>query len=264
MKKIETMLKTVVIDDEPLARSRIKELLLTDPEVLLAGEARNGGEANRIISSINPDLVFLDIQMPDYDGFSVLSKLNPDMQPVIIFVTAYDQFAIRAFETNAIDYLLKPFDNQRFAKALFSAKKQAKLKQFSKLSQDLLDLVKSYQWEQQAHPETIPIKQQGITREIPIEQIISIQSQGNYVKLSLLSKWYLYRTTISHLAEKFQKYNFLRIHRSLMVNTAFVVKVCYRHNNEYDFVLTNGNEFTSSRSYKSSIDAFALSRANHS
>ena len=256
------MIRSVVIDDEPLARSRIMELLLEDDEVSVVGEARNGNEAIQVISDNKPDLIFLDIQMPDFDGFSVLSKLNPGVQPVVVFVTAYDRFAIQAFETNAIDYLLKPYDNQRFKKALETAKDQVRFKKYSKLSQGLIDLVNSYHWEQQEHPQTIPIKQNGLVKEIPIEEIQSVQSQGNYVKLNLSEHWYLYRSTISHLEDKFRKYDFLRIHRSLMVNTRYVEKVCYLQNNEYRFRLNNGSKLTSSRSYKSSIDAFVLARAN--
>ena len=258
------MLTSVVIDDEPLARSRIIELLLDDRDVKVVGEARTGHEANRLIKNKKPDLIFLDIQMPDYDGFSVLSNLDTEGQPVIIFVTAYDQFAIRAFETNAIDYLLKPFDNQRFYKALSNAKQQIRLQQFSKLSEGLLDLVKTYQWEQESHPQTIPVKHHGLTEEIPINQIHTIESQGNYVKINLPDRWFLYRSTISHLAEKFKSFNFLRIHRSLLVNTNYVKKVCYMQNNEYRFCMINDARYHSGRSYKTVIEAYVLNRQNGS
>jgi two-component system LytT family response regulator len=258
------MLKSVVIDDEPLARSRIIELLLDDQEIMVVGEARTGYEANRLIKNKKPDLVFLDIQMPDYDGFSVLSKLSSESQPVIIFVTAYDRFAIRAFETNAIDYLLKPYDNQRFHKALDNAKQQIKLRQFSKLSEGLLDLVKTYQWEQESHPQTIPLKHHGITEKIPIDQILVIESQGNYVKLILSNRWFLYRNTISHLAAKFQSFEFLRIHRSVLINTKYVKKVCYLQNNEYRFCMANDTKYNSGRSYKNAIEVFVLNRQSGS
>ena len=258
------MLKSVVIDDEPLARSRIIELLLKDQEVSVVGEARSGYEANRLIKSEKPDLVFLDIQMPDYDGFSVLSNLDAGGQPVIIFVTAYDQFAIRAFETNAIDYLLKPFDNQRFYKALSNAKQQIKLQQFSRLSEGLLDLVKTYQWEQESRPQTIPVKHRGLTEEVPVDQIYTIESQGNYVKIMLQDRWLLYRSTISHLAEKFKSFNFLRIHRSYLINTNYVKNVCYLQNNEYRFCMVNDNRYHSGRSYKTAIEAYVLNRQNSS
>ena len=256
------MLNTMVVDDEPLARSRVIELLAEDPEINVIGQARNGKEANRLITAKKPDLIFLDIQMPDYDGFTVLSKINAEARPVVIFVTAFDQFAINAFELNAIDYLLKPFDNHRFFKSLNNAKNQIKLKRFSKLSQGLLDLVESYKWEQLDHPQTIPIKNQGLIEEIPIDQIICIEAHGNYVKLYLPKKWYLYRNTISQLTKKLEKFEFLRIHRSLLVNANFIKKITYTHNNEYRIQLINDTEYHSSRSYKTAIDAFVLTHSN--
>ncbi len=258
------VLKTIIVDDEPLARTRIRQLLVADNDIQIVGEARNGKEANKLIASDHPDLLFLDIQMPDYDGFSVLSQIKTARCPVTIFVTAYDQFAIQAFEINALDYLLKPFDDERFFKALDVAKDQVRLKQFSKLSRDLKDLVASYEWEQQQHPLTIPIKQNGIIENIRINDIFWIEAEGNYVKIQLKDRWYLYRSTLTHLTNKLQQFEFLRIHRGLLVNTQYLNKVVYQQNNEYLFSFCNGTQHTSSRSYKNSIARYLQDCSNGS
>ena len=253
-------IRTVLVDDEPLARMRLRNLLAQDLEIEVVGEANSGSEANQLISQKSPDLLFLDIQMPDYDGFTVLSKLKGQL-PVVIFVTAYDEYAIQAFEQNATDYLLKPFDDHRFYKSLKHAKQQIKLKQVARLSHDLKHLIAAYDWEQQAKPISIPVKQNGVMVDVPVTNILWIESQGNYVKLHLERKWYLYRSTISHLQEKLEAWSFLRIHRGILINTQYLAKVSYQQNNEYRFIFTNGSVQYSSRSYKKSIGTFLLQKS---
>ncbi len=253
-------IKTLIIDDEPLARDRIRDLLETDHDIDLVGEAGNGEEANEMIAAKCPDLLFLDIQMPDYDGFQVLSKMQGPRYPVIVFVTAYDQFAIQAFEINALDYLLKPFDDQRFRKSLHAAKVQVMMHQSTGVYQNINDLVTSYQWEQELDPRTIPIKQNGIFEHIPICEIYWIEAQGNYVKLQMKDRWHMYRATLMHMTAKLKNYKFLRIHRRLLVNTNYVSRIKYLHNNEYQFNFTNDAIHHSSRSYKPVVSRYLKQR----
>jgi len=254
-------IRTIIIDDEPLARMRIRNLVAQDLELDIVAEAKNGMEANQLIAREAPDLIFLDIQMPDYDGFSVLSKVSEDSMPIVVFVTAFDEFAIQAFECNATDYLLKPFDDQRFYRCVKHAKQQLKLKQVARLSQNLKDLIASYEWEQTQNPVSIPIKKNGVLIEVPVTDIFWIEAQGNYVKLQLESQWYLHRSTLSHLQKKLVSSAFLRIHRGLLINTRYLSKVSYQQNNEYRLSFTNGAVHTSSRSYKKAIGAYLLEKS---
>ncbi len=254
-------IKVAIVDDEPLARMRIRNLIAQDVDLEVIAEAESGLEAVSVVNRTQPDLLFLDIQMPDFDGFQVLSKLDHSKLPSVIFVTAFDEFAIKAFERNAIDYLLKPFDDDRFVKCLRHAKQQIRLKQVASLTSDLKDLISDYEWEQNKEPISIPIKKNGVTAEIPITDILWIEAQGNYVKLQLEQSWHLYRSTLNHLQQKLQSSAFLRIHRKLLINTRYLTKVNYQQNNEYRFVFTTGATKVSSRSYKKAIGAYLLEKS---
>ena len=141
------LIRVVVVDDEPLARSRIVKLLQKESDIQIVGECKNGQEATSVINSKEPDLIFLDIQMPDMNGFQVFSKINPQYRPIVIFITAYDQYALKAFDIHAVDYLLKPFDNERFREALEIARKQIKMTLASDFNKKLLRLLKDFQHE---------------------------------------------------------------------------------------------------------------------
>lgn len=249
MKKI----RTLVVDDEPLARLRIVNLLNKIDYVSVIGECKNGREALKSIKSYKPDLVFLDIQMPDLNGFDVLSQAQFNPIPFIIFVTAYDQYALKAFDVHAVDYLLKPFDDERFITALEHAKEQLDLKENAFLHQKMVRLLENYKHQHSDELSAIEIKDRGRSTFINIEDIHSFETQGNYVKIHLVKKTYLYRETLQNIEQQVNPHIFLRIHRSLLLNTNYVKKVKYQGNNQFLFTLQNGQSLLSSRSYREDI-----------
>jgi len=244
MKKINT----VVADDEPLARARILKLLEQFEEINIVGECKNGSEALRCISDYKPDLIFLDIQMPDFDGFEVLAKSHPESLPFIIFVTAFDQYALKAFDVHAVDYLLKPYDDERFTLALEHAKAQIKVKQDARLHQKIQKI-----FDEHNRPVSGVIEVKDRLKSIQLNplDIYYIESEGNYLKIHLKEKSYLHRQTLHSIVDILP--DFLRVHRSLLLNPNYISSVKYAGNNQYNFLMKNKERLLSSRSYKKNI-----------
>lgn len=249
MKKI----RTLVVDDEPLARARIVNLLRKQDDIALLGECKNGHEALEKIVNYKPDLVFLDIQMPDLNGFDVLSKMPADELPFIIFVTAYDQYALKAFDVHAVDYLLKPYDDDRFIKALNHAKEQIWQRQKAGLHQKMVQLISGYEKDHSELLTSLEIKDKGRTFYVNVLDLYYIESHGNYIKIYLKDKSYLVRQTLQSLEDQIDQSVFLRIHRSILINSNYLIKVKYEGNNQYLFLLKNESQLLSSRSYKAQI-----------
>lgn len=249
MKKI----RTIVVDDEPLARARIIHLLNEYEDVLIIGEGRNGREASRLIEDYKPDLAFLDIQMPDFTGFEAIARVKQESMPFIIFVTAFDQYALQAFDVKAVDYLLKPFDNERFKKALEHARKQLQLRDNAILHQRMIQLLQEYRYQQTGELTAFEIKDKGKTHLINVNDVQWLEAQGNYVQLHLARQSWLLRETLQHLEDQLDKTLFLRIHRSLLLNIHYIQKVKYEGNNQYIFYMKNEKKLLSSRSYKDAI-----------
>lgn len=249
-------IRTLVVDDEPLARARIVNLLRQFDYILLLAECKNGHEALEKIVNYKPDLVFLDIQMPDLNGFDVLSKTTPADLPFIIFVTAYDQYALKAFDVHAVDYLLKPYDDERFGQALEHAKEQIWQKQKAQLHQKMLHLIKDYESDQTEQLTTLEIKDKGRNFTVNIFDLYFIESHGNYIKIHLEDRSYLVRQTLQSFEDQIDQSIFLRIHRSILINSNYLEKVKYEGNNQYLFVMKNDCELLSSRSYKPQIVDF--------
>src|SRR6185503_3379292 len=174
--------RTLIVDDESLARERIRDMLRNDPEIEIIGECTNGEEAIRAIALNVPDLVFLDVEMPGIDGFGVLEALPTDCIPTIIFVTAYDQYAVRAFEVYALDYLIKPFDQERFDKALARAKHQLSIERSDAMSERILNALEEIKT-RPVHLERLVIKMNGHVFFIKAEEIDWLEAEGNYVRL---------------------------------------------------------------------------------
>ena len=248
------ILRSIIIDDEYLARQRLEKLLDSFDEINVISTCRNGKGAIESVELKEPDLIFLDIQMPDMDGFTVLSKLK--QKPYVIFTTAYDQFALKAFEINAVDYLLKPFDEERLKIAI---KRILELKQQQKasiLEHKLKNLLYSYSTKETDFLTEINIVQNGRTITIFTEDIIYFKSDGNYVQIITSEKTYLYRKTMNTLYDTLDQSQFLRIHRSILINKTYIHSTNYTGNNEYKFKLKNGETLISSRSYKTLISGF--------
>ncbi|WP_074409465.1 MULTISPECIES: LytR/AlgR family response regulator transcription factor [Aquimarina] len=247
-------LRYMIIDDEYLARQRLIKLLENFKDILLVGECRNGNEAIEKITLKEPDLIFLDIQMPDMNGFNVISRLQH--KPYVIFTTAYDTYALKAFEINAVDYLLKPFDEERLHITLDRVFELKKRKKASNLEDKIKKLISNYESKPSDFLNEIIINEKGRDVGISIDDIIYFKSDGNYVQIITQDKTYLYRITMNALFDNLDTFQFLRIHRSLIVNKVYIKSCRYTSNNEYQLRLKNNKELISSRSYKSSISDY--------
>ncbi|GJM31374.1 MAG: DNA-binding response regulator [Saprospiraceae bacterium] len=252
MKKI----RTIVVDDEPLARARIVHLLQQFEYIQLIGECKNGKEALDKIQQYQPDLVFLDVQMPDFSGFDVLTKAGKGILPFIIFVTAYDQYALKAFGVHAVDYLLKPYDDERFTIALEHAKKQIYLKENALLHQKMVQLLEDHKAKTVQGLTHFEIKEKGKATLLNVADTYYFESHGNYVKIHQREKSFLYRQTLAALREQLNQDQFLQIHRSILINRHFIQSAKYIGNNQYLVRLKNETELTSSRGYREEIYAY--------
>src|ERR1700730_5660657 len=210
-------IRTMIVDDEPLACERIRMLLDGEPELEIVSECRNGNDALRAIEKLNPALVFLDVQMPELTGFEVLDRLDPARMPVIIFVTAYDQYALKAFEVCALDYLLKPFDRERFERALVRARAELDRRKSGQVNEQVLKLLSELQ-QGKKHLEKLIIRQGGRVLFLRTDEIDWIEAAGNYVRLHAGKEEYLYRETMQKLEAQLNPDRFARIHRSTIVN----------------------------------------------
>ena len=247
------MIRALIVDDEFLARKKIMTLLEGHNDVHVIGECRNGAEAIEMIKLKEPDLVFLDIQMPDIDGFGVLSRLEGNKIPHVIFATAFDTYAIKAFEAHALDYLLKPFDEERFNQSLSKAKSHLKLKKDANLSQQLLSIIKTHQALETNFINSLQIKEKGVEITIFLDDVFALEAEGNYISLLTEDRKHLYRSTMNSLEEGLNPEHFLRIHRSFILNKRYIQKCVYTNNNEYKFHMKNSKVFISGRAYKENI-----------
>ncbi len=244
-------IKTIIVDDEILARKRIRKLLISDNEMEIVGEFEKGIDAIKFINSNPVDIVFLDIHMPEVDGFSVLSRLSPKSSPFVIFATADKQSAIKAFEYNAIDYLLKPFRNSRFQESLKKAKDYVQLKNKAAINDQLSKLLVG-----STAKETTSKIQISQDNEVDFNDILYVSADGNYLKLyENENEFRQIRLTLNELTEQLEAADFIRIHRSILVNNYFIESIKYIGNNEYEFQLTGSIILKSGRSYKAEIEA---------
>jgi two-component system LytT family response regulator len=240
------------VDDETLARGRIRDILQTHPEIEIIGECSNGAEAIEAIENLSPDLVFLDVEMPGIDGFGVIEALDASRLPAIVFVTAYDQYAVRAFEVYAVDYLLKPFDQERFEKALERATSQILSSDSSSISRRILDALEEIKSKPQ-HLERLVIKMNGHVFFIKTTEIDWLEAEGNYVRLHCGKESYLLRDTISALEKQLDPKLFVRVHRSAIVNIDRIKELQPWFHGEYRILLREGVELTLSRNYKDKL-----------
>ncbi len=245
-------IRALVVDDEPLARDMIREMLASDSDVEIVAECANGREAVAAIKSAQPDIVFLDIQMPELGGFEVLESLDPETTPYIIFVTAYDQYAVRAFEVHAFDYLLKPFDQERFNAAWDRVKAQIKLEQSGERDRHILALLEELK-SGPRHLERLVIKNGGRVFFLNVQDVHCIESEGNYVRVYDNQKGYLLRETISSLEEQLDPKQFRRIHRSAIVKIDRIKEMQPWFHGEYRIIMENGKELTLSRNYRANF-----------
>jgi two-component system, LytTR family, response regulator len=245
-------IRALIVDDEALAREKIIALLAHDTEVEIIGECADGLTAVSVVESQKPDLLFLDVQMPELDGFGVVETIDAGQMPVVIFVTAYDQYCLRAFEVHALDYLLKPFDRERFEKALARAKHQIERERAGAINEHLFTLLADLK----ARPKQLQrlvIKSGGRVFFLRADEIDWIEAAANYVQLHVGKESHLLRETINSLAGKLDPEKFLRIHRSTIINLERVKELQPWFHGDYIVILQDGTQLTSSRSYRTQM-----------
>jgi two-component system, LytTR family, response regulator len=246
--------RVVIVDDEPLAREGIRLLLGDDPELEITAECANGAEAVATVRLHQPDLVFLDVQMPEMGGFEALAALGAELPPAVIFVTAFDRYALRAFEVHALDYLLKPFTDDRFFDAVARAKQQLGLAQVSELSTKLRSLLES---QAPAPPPAgflsrLAVRDVGRVVFLDVAEVDWIEAADYYVQLHVGSQSYLHRETMNRIEQQLDPARFLRIHRSAIVNRDRV-KELRSHGREVIVVLAGGAELPVARRHREKL-----------
>lgn len=253
--RAEARLRVLIVDDEDLARQRLKALLARRTDFELIGECSNGADAVREIGALKPDLVLLDVQMPELDGFDVISDVGPDKMPAVIFVTAFDDYAIDAFEVGAVDYILKPVDEDRFNHTLDRAAKRAAgpgqaagVAQMAALLRKLSSITMS--------PERFAVKVHGKILFLDPAEIYWIQARDDVARVHLADSAYDVREPLSHLEARLPGSGFLRVHRSVIVNTAHVRAAEPFDQGDQLLILRNGKRITSGRSYRKAVQDF--------
>jgi two-component system LytT family response regulator len=253
----QPIIRTIIADDERLAREKLRIFLASEPDVKLVAECSDGRKTLSAIRTYGADLLLLDIQMPGMDGFQVLNELSLEEMPVVIFTSAYDQYAIRAFEAHALDYLLKPFDQERLHHAIERARMQLDKSQDRQMTQRILHLLTQVKSEMRAAPaaeDRLVIRAKGRIIFLNLSEIDWIDASANYVRLNVGRESYLYRATIGRIAERLNPNHFVRVHRSTIVNVRKIKELIPVNSGEYVVVLRNGKELSCSRSYRSALD----------
>jgi two-component system, LytTR family, response regulator len=254
-------IKTLIVDDEPLARRNLRLLLERDSQIEILGECRNGKEAVKSIETFHPDLIFLDIQMPEMDGFDVLDHVGAENVHAIIFVTAFDQYALKAFDVHALDYLLKPYDDFRFTQALQRAKSQIETREISKVSKRLLALLEERESQKVLSPSSKPyltrlmVKLASRVVLLKVDDIDWIEADGNYAKLHVGKKAHLLREKMHDLESQLDPQKFVRIHRSIIVNLERIKELHPHFNGDYVVVLEDGCQLKLSRSRREQLES---------
>jgi two-component system, LytTR family, response regulator len=260
-------IRAIVVDDESLAREVLLVMLSDDPEIEVIAECRNGREAVATIREQSPDIVFIDIQMPEMDGFQVIEEVGAKQMPVTVFVTAFDKYALRAFEAHALDYLLKPFDHDRFESALQRAKTLVRQQKIGEMSENLFAMMQDMKLktgestseadnrkpegaDHQQPIDRVVIKSSGRIYFLKVEDIDWVEGAGDYLSLHSASGTHLIRETMGDFHARLDARKFLRIHRSTIVNIERIKDLQPLFKGEYVITLTSGKRLRSSRGYR--------------
>lgn len=241
----------LIVDDEPPARRGLRALLEEQADIEVIGEARNGTEAIAAIQTLRPAVVFLDVQMPESDGFDVVRAVGAKQMPVVVFATAFDQYALQAFDAHALDYLLKPYDRARFDAALDRARVQVRRKT---VDDRLLAFVDRLEGQPQ-YLTRITVKTGTRTQFVSVASVDYFEAESNYVRLRVGDHSYLIRDTLTNLSERLNPAQFVRVHRSLIIQTARIVEAESLFAGEYVLFLSTGRRLTSGRTYRAAVQA---------
>jgi two-component system LytT family response regulator len=247
-----TKIRTLVVDDEPVARARVVSLLGEEPDIELVGECSSGPQAVSAITERSPDLIFLDVQMPEMDGFELARVLGPDRMPAVVFVTAFDQYALRAFEVHAIDFLLKPVSPERLQTALDRIRERLDKSVSRDMAAELAGLLR----EVRVYPEWFLVKTAGRSHFVRAADIDWIESKRNDVVLHVGNATHLHHETTSGIEARLDPARFLRIHRSTIVAIDRIKELHPWFNGDYEVVLKDGTKLAMSASYKQKLKAF--------
>lgn len=243
-------LRLLIADDEPLIRSGIRTALSRVPGIEIAGECANGTETVRSVQEQEFDLVLLDVRMPDLSGLEVVRQIGPERMPMVIFVTAYDEYAIRAFELNAVDYLLKPFDEERLVASIERARERLAGKNHAELVEQLHALVrqKEAKW-----PERLPVRTRDAYELVMVDAIDWIEAADNYVQLHCGNRTHLLSETMANLARTLDPTRFVRVHRGRIVNISQIVTITPIMNGTYELLLRGGIRIATGRQFKDAV-----------
>lgn len=241
-------MRVLIVDDEPIARRGVRRLLESEPDVEIVGEAASGRAAVEAIASLKPDLVFLDIQMPEMDGLEVVATVTPEKMPAVVFVTAYDKYALDAFDLNAADYVLKPVDPERFGRALARARERKT--RGPDVTEQLLRVLSA------ARPqrERLVVRSAGKIQFVNIDDIDWITAEDNYVRIYAAGKTYLMRETVGGLEERLDPSRFVRIRRSTIVRIERIKEIRPLMNGTFELLLEDGTRVTSARRFREAIE----------
>jgi two-component system, LytTR family, response regulator len=242
------MIRALIVDEEPLSRKRLRGLLADEPEIEVIGECDDGYKAVVAFEKLNPDLVFLDVKLPGLDGFGVLENIGVDRIPAVVFVTADDRHALRAFDVHAIDYVLKPFGLERLQRALDHVRGQIARDPTGSLSNDVVMSPRH------RYLKRIVTKKDGRLVFLRIADVDWIEASGNYVRLHVAGEWHRLRRRMSVLESHLDPDQFLRIHRSTIVNIDRIREMRSRLHGDYLVILHDGRQLTMSASYREKLD----------
>ena len=246
-------MRVAIADDEPLAREKLRVMLNLEPGIEIVSECKTGTEILDVLTALKPDVLMLDVQMPDLDGFEVLNQISPETLPIIIFTTAFDHHAVRAFEAHALDYLLKPFDQERLHQAVNRARAElVKVNDRETTHRILNFLSESANWKSPSGRRLV-IKSGGRVIFLGLEEIDWVEAAANYVKINVGKQSYLLRKGIGEIAEKLDPALFVRIHRSAIVNIRRIKELHPVNSGESIVILKDGKELSCSRGYRSGL-----------
>ncbi len=247
-------IRTLVVDDEPMARERVLSLLQQEEDVEVVGECSDGSQALAAIQHHAPDLVFLDVQMPELDGFAVLEAIGGNRMPAVVFVTAFDQYAVRAFDAQAIDYVLKPIDTERFRRALQRARSHLAHPDDA-FARRVSEVLKSIdRGALQRYPARLAIRSEGRVRLLDIDEVDRIVAAGNYVEIHTGAKQHLLRETMTSLESRLDPQRFVRVSRAAIVSIARIREVQPLFNGDFVVLLKNGAQVNGSRRYRAALE----------
>jgi two-component system, LytTR family, response regulator len=254
-------LRALIVDDEPIARRTLEKCCQASRDLEVVGQSRHGAEAVEAIRTLKPDIVFLDIEMRDVGGFAVIEQVGPEHMPLVVFVTAFDRYAVKAFEVNAVDYLLKPFDESRFEAAMKRVRErltggitptvQAMLRESLRAV-----ITASFNRSADAPLKRIAADRDGRVVFVDVDDIECIEARGNYILVHKQDESFLLRSTLQQTESTLDRTKFLRIHRSIIVNTTYIREMQRSPGGEYTVTLRNGQSYTASGGYNHKLLEF--------